>query len=73
VGNPDEIRILATIPGLSILDETRLHDRFRHLWIRGEWYRPDPELLSYIAEVGTPWSDQKTEAQGVPNGGTVAA
>lgn len=33
-------------------DEQRVHDRFRHLRIEGEWYRPAPELLSFIESVG---------------------
>ncbi len=33
--------------------ETSLIDRFRHLRVRCEWFRPDPELLEAIARFGT--------------------
>jgi hypothetical protein len=47
VGNPRPPHIVAMMPG-TILDETRLHDRFRHLNIRGEWFRPEADLLDFI-------------------------
>ena len=33
--------------------ESAIHHRFRHARVRGEWFRPVPELLSYIDEVKT--------------------
>lgn len=50
-GNPLEIRILAALaPSLRSLDEERgLHERFNHLRIAREWFRPAPELISFIA------------------------
>ena len=30
--------------------EAELHQRFNALRIRGEWFRPEPELLSFIEE-----------------------
>jgi hypothetical protein len=71
VGNPDEIRILATMPGKPITDETLLHDRFRHLWIRGEWYRPESELLAFITDAATPWLDPRSEGVGAADDATV--
>jgi len=32
--------------------EVRLHARFRHLRMRGEWFRPAPELHDFIKEHG---------------------
>jgi hypothetical protein len=33
----------------SPTDEQRLHAQYAHLNIRGEWFRPDQELLDHIA------------------------
>lgn len=46
-GNPRPLVLLHTIPG-SHAEEGMLHRRFAHLRIRGEWFRADAELLSYI-------------------------
>jgi len=40
--------LLGTVPG-SRARETDLHRRFAHLRTVGEWFRPAPELLDYIA------------------------
>ena len=32
-------------------EEYRLHAMFRHLRVRGEWFRPDPELIAFIDEL----------------------
>lgn len=56
-GNPRELRLLAKLPG-SRDDEQALHARFIHLhedWMRGEWFRPTPELLSvFDLDEGSP-------------------
>jgi hypothetical protein len=31
--------------------EAELHQRFRHLHVRGEWFRPGPDLLAFIGQV----------------------
>lgn len=31
--------------------EREMHQRFANARIRGEWFRPVPELLAYIAEI----------------------
>lgn len=31
--------------------EKELHERFAHCRIKGEWFRPSPDLLDYIASV----------------------
>jgi hypothetical protein len=29
-------------------DERLLHDRFKHAWSHGEWFKPTPDLLNFI-------------------------
>lgn len=45
-----KLTLLARVPG-STLDEKALHRRFRAARVRGEWFRPTPELRAYISEV----------------------
>jgi hypothetical protein len=47
---PHTLSVLALISGDHRI-ETTLHKRFAHARIRGEWFRPVPELLAYIAEI----------------------
>jgi hypothetical protein len=46
-GNPEPLRLLAAIPGVRE-DEQRLHERFAHIRIGGEWFRAEPDLLAFI-------------------------
>ena len=46
----EKLSLLTTAPG-GIRLETKLHHRFAHLRIRGEWFRPAPELLAEIARL----------------------
>lgn len=39
--------VAAVAPGL-MSEERHLHDRFSHLRVSGEWFRPDEELNAYI-------------------------
>lgn len=57
---PVPIRILATMRG-DAKAERWLHHRFRHLRRYGEWFRPERELLEYIAENATPWTGGKPD------------
>lgn len=45
-----ELQLMHDMPG-KLEDEFKLHERFRHLHIRGEWFRREPELLDYIEEL----------------------
>lgn len=47
---PDEV--LHMQPG-TMQDEKRLHVAFRHLRVRGERFRPDPELMDFIRGLKT--------------------
>jgi len=46
---PHSLTLLAAIDGDRKL-ESSLHSRFASACIRGEWFRPVPELLAYIEE-----------------------
>lgn len=46
-GNPEPLNLIAAIPGVRE-DETRLHERFAALRIKGEWFRADPELIGFV-------------------------
>jgi hypothetical protein len=48
--NSHELVLLCFIQGTR-RDEERLHDQFAHLRIRGEWFRDEPELRDYFAEM----------------------
>jgi hypothetical protein len=48
-GNPFEVELLFDCHG-TIAEEQSLHVDFRHLHVRGEWFRADPELLDFIQE-----------------------
>ncbi len=54
ISHYEELKVFATIECDSVLDETRIHDKFRGLRIRGEWFEPAPELLDYIAQHARP-------------------
>jgi hypothetical protein len=48
--NAEDLRLLGSVPG-GLPKEAELHERFAPLRIRGEWFRPESELLSYVAEI----------------------
>ncbi len=52
-GCPWPIFLIGSLPG-STQNEGDLHRRFAHLRIEGEWFQPEPELLSAIAEMIAP-------------------
>lgn len=47
VGNPRPLCLVATMRGGKAA-ERELHARFKALHIRGEWYRPEPELIAFL-------------------------
>jgi hypothetical protein len=54
VGCPQELTLLAYVHGKEF--EGELHRRFRHLHHRGEWFRPAPDLVDFIAaSKADPW------------------
>jgi hypothetical protein len=42
--------ILAVVPG-TVVDERRCHAAFAHLRVAGEWFRAEPELLTFAQDV----------------------
>ena len=58
-GNPFLIKFRASINFKSEeaakAHERDLHERFKHLCHRGEWFRKEPELLDYIEEHAEPY------------------
>lgn len=44
------VTVLASFPGDRI-DEYLTHYRFHESHVRGEWFRPSPALMAYIAEL----------------------
>ena len=57
VASPVRLTLLKIIDGPPTL-EKKLHHHFGKHWIRGEWFRADPELLAYIASP-TPFPDDE--------------
>lgn len=47
-GHPDLLRVLAVVSG-ELDEEKRLHLRFRKSRLKGEWFKPTPDLLAHIA------------------------
>jgi hypothetical protein len=50
VDNPAPLRLLALTSG-SMKEEKELHRRFAEHRIRGEWYRPEKELLDFADQL----------------------
>lgn len=48
----EPLEVLAAVSAADV-DEYQTHQRFAHLRIRGEWFRSEPELLSYIEQINT--------------------
>ena len=49
-GNPETLLLLAWHHGTQD-QELELHERFRHLQIRKEWFRPHESLLSHLRSI----------------------
>lgn len=49
-GSAIPIKLIGTMPG-GLTVERRVHERFAHLRLSGEWFTAAPELLAYVAEV----------------------
>lgn len=65
MGSPIEHTYLGNIPGDRTVEHA-LHHRFDAHRIRGEWFRPAPELLEYIdthrLRFETKWRPDQTDA-----------
>jgi hypothetical protein len=49
-GTVRTIKTLAIVP-MEAADEYQTHQRFAHLRQRGEWFRPEPDLLAFISSL----------------------
>jgi hypothetical protein len=49
VGTWEEVALLVAVSASAVEPEAELHARFAAHRIRGEWYRPAPELLEWVA------------------------
>jgi len=49
-GNPEGLKVLLAYDGTSE-DEEQLHARFNSLRTRGEWFKPETELLVFITDM----------------------
>ena len=61
IGNPHELKLVAIIEG----DQSKiaeLHRRFKKFHIRGEWYKPDREIIVYI------YQNQRQDFNEIANG-----
>jgi hypothetical protein len=63
VGCASPLKLLGTMPG-GLAVERRIHERFAHLRLSGEWFTAAPELLAYIAEGRTTAEHQARLASG---------
>jgi hypothetical protein len=52
---PYEIKVLGILEKRSFDVERRLHQRFAASRLKGEWFRPAPDLLRFIEERTTSW------------------
>jgi DNA-binding XRE family transcriptional regulator len=50
--NTEKLIVLGTIKG-DAKKEKNIHEKFKHLRISGEWFKSDPELLSFIRKNNT--------------------
>lgn len=49
IGLPYKVKVLAIVPTEDGIFERRLHRKFDHIRLCGEWFEQTPELLSFIA------------------------
>ncbi len=50
VGSPTRLELLAWQEGTR-QDETKLHEQFAGYRVRGEWFKPGPEVMAHIAKI----------------------
>lgn len=52
-GHTEKLKLLHSQIGTKA-DEGRLHNRFRNIHIKGEWFEADPSLLEFIHKRKSP-------------------
>ena len=48
--HPYQLELLATIPGDTNFEKS-LHQQFEQYRLKGEWFKPHPEIISYISSI----------------------
>ena len=51
LGSPDKLILLGCRIELSYIDETKLHNKYKHLNTHGEWFEETQELLDEIKDI----------------------
>jgi len=51
-GNPNQLKIIGVLPSQESSVETFLHDRYKIYHIRGEWFKYEGELKTFIEDSG---------------------
>lgn len=59
-GNPYELKLLGVMEGKTGTEKS-LHVRFQDIRIRGEWFQPDPALMTLIQEKSIPINENLSE------------
>lgn len=57
-------KVIGAVPGEREV-EKKLHKRFAHLRVRGEWFRPEDDLLEYISVKAQKHEPDLTDVQTV--------
>ena len=57
-GSPHGLKVCGWIPIGSQWTEERVHTKFAHLRMRGEWFRPGSELFAFIASESNEWKNR---------------
>lgn len=52
--------VLAVMNG-AYAEEQAIHAKFEEYRIRGEWFKPNPELTSFMAMEGRPWNGRNDD------------
>lgn len=47
----EPVEILLLLPVNSRQKEQEIHEKFKHLRLKGEWFEPAPDLLDWIREL----------------------
>lgn len=56
-GMPYELRVMGVVAEEFGRTEGQLHERFDHLRLRGEWFRPEADLIAFIKANAKPFND----------------
>lgn len=48
--HPYQLELLTTIPGDTVFEKS-LHKQFEQYRLKGEWFKPHPELVFYISSI----------------------